>query len=60
MTSIQSDEQEGEDDFEGDESFGRIRSLLEGLLNNAQKALDHKSKATGRVLNYYDNGNSFS
>ncbi|KAI8584379.1 hypothetical protein K450DRAFT_219565 [Umbelopsis ramanniana AG] len=52
-----SDEQEGEDPLEGDEVFTRIRSLLENLLENAQQALDHKSKATGRVLSYYDNGN---
>lgn len=53
----QSDEHEGEDDFDGDEVFSRIRSLLEALLADAQHALEHKSKATGRVLNYYDNGN---
>ncbi|CAO3662522.1 unnamed protein product [Umbelopsis ramanniana] len=50
-----SDEQEGEDPLEGDEVFTRIRSLLENLLENAQQALEHKSKATGRVLSYYDN-----
>lgn len=43
--------------MEGDEVFTRIRSLLENLLENAQQALEHKSKATGRVLSYYDNGN---
>jgi hypothetical protein len=51
---LQSDEQDGEDDIEGDPSFDRIRSLLETLLTDGQKALEHKIKATGRVLTYYD------
>lgn len=55
---LQSDEHDGEDDLEGDPSFDKVRVLLEALLADGQKALEHKSKATGRVLTYYDGKSS--
>ncbi|KAI9282099.1 hypothetical protein BC943DRAFT_116940 [Umbelopsis sp. AD052] len=52
-----SDEQEGEDPLEGDEVFTRIRSLLENLLEDAQQALDHKTKATDEEYEMEQNNN---
>jgi hypothetical protein len=50
-TVVQAQEEE---EIENDQVFQRIRSMLEGLILQAEVALLQKSKQSGKVLQDYD------